>query len=118
MKTKTWILLIALLVVISLGLSLFFLLPGENAQGAQVWSEGKLIATLPLNQDQSITVKTEKGINVVTVSDGAIGVTEANCPDKHCINRGMCKGGTQIVCLPNRLVIKFIGEQNLDSMVG
>ena len=118
MKTKTWILLIAVLTAVSLGVSLFFLLPGENAQGAQVWSEGKLIATLPLSQDQSITVKTEKGTNVVTVKDGAVGVTEATCPDKHCMNRGMCKGGLQIVCLPNRLEIKFLGKQDFDAIAG
>jgi hypothetical protein len=32
--------------------------------------------------------------------------------------RGFCSGGTQIVCLPNRLVIEFLAEQEIDGIVG
>ena len=56
--------------------------------------------------------------NVVTVKDGKIGVTEATCPDHYCMNRGFCSSGTQIVCLPNRLVIRFVGEQEIDGVSG
>ena len=68
--------------------------------------------------DKVVEVKNDSGSNRIEVRDGKIAVTEANCPDHHCINRGFCSGGVQIVCLPNRLVIKFVGEQTVDAVVG
>jgi len=58
------------------------------------------------------------GHNVVTVKDGRIAVTQANCPDHYCMDRGFCNSGSPIVCLPNRLVIEFSGEQEIDFVVG
>jgi hypothetical protein len=58
------------------------------------------------------------GHNVVTVKGGKVAVTEATCPDHYCMKRGYCDGGADIVCLPNRLVLKFIGEQEVDFVVG
>ena len=45
-------------------------------------------------------------------------VTEATCPDHYCMKRGFCDGGAQIVCLPHRLVLKFVGESEVDFVVG
>lgn len=118
MKTKYWILAIAALALVCGVLSIFFLLPGQDAAAAEVWSEGELLCTLPLHIDQSVTVETAGGRNVVTVRDGRIAVTEADCPDHYCMDRGFCAGGAQIVCLPNRLVIKFVGGQTVDGVVG
>ena len=117
MKTKYWIALIVSIVVLCSVLSLCFLWPREAA-AAEVWSDGKLLYTLDLHTAQSITVETAKGTNTVTVENGHIGVTAADCPDKHCMNREMCSGGAQIVCLPNRLVIRFVQSQSVDGVAG
>ena len=117
MKTKFWIAILALLLVICLGLSLLTL-GGKDASRASITSDGKLIRTVDLSIDQEFTVHTEGGYNVVTVKDGKIAVTEASCPDHYCMNRGFCAGGAQIVCLPNRLVIEFLSEQEIDVAVG
>lgn len=118
MKTKTWIVLIAGLLVLSVGLSLWLLLPDGDAACAEIWSEGELLYTLDLHIDREITVSTQRGTNVVTVKDGKIAVTSADCPDHYCMDRGYCAGGSQIVCLPNRLVIKFVGKTEIDAVVG
>lgn len=118
MKSKTWILLIALLLVLSLGLSVWLLWMGESAAYAEVWSEGKLLYTLPLAVDRVLTVKTETGTNVITVMGGRIAVTEADCPDGYCMDRGFCDSGLQIVCLPNKLEIRFLSETEVDGAVG
>ena len=60
----------------------------------------------------------ENGSNTVTVKDGKIAVTAADCPDHYCMERGFCDSGTQIVCLPNRVIIKFQGEQEIDGAAG
>lgn len=118
MKTKTWIMLIAAVLALCIGLSAYLLWPREGMPYAEIWSEGKLVQTVDLSVDREITVATPKGNNVITVSNGKIAVTQADCPDHYCMQRGFCDGGAQIVCLPNRLVIRFVGAQELDGVVG
>ena len=117
MKTKHWIFVIGGILALCIALSVAFLRGGE-AQYAQVFSDGKLVATLSLAVDQEKTIESEYGINVVTVKDGKIAVTHADCPDGYCMKRGFCSGGAQIVCLPNRLVIRFGDQQEVDAAAG
>ena len=117
MKTKYWIVLLCAVAVVCLGLGLW-LLPGEDATAVKVISEGQVLYTLPLSVDTQVTVVSEQGTNVVTVSGGQVAVTQADCPDGICKARGWCSGGASIVCLPNRLVLKFTGEQTLDGVAG
>lgn len=118
MKTKFWIAVIGVLLLICVGTSLLLLWPRETATYAEVYSEGKLLYTLDLRVDQTHTVESQYGRNVITVQDGKIAVTQADCPDGHCMARGSRSGGAQIVCLPNRLVIQFVGQQEIDGVVG
>ena len=119
MKTKYWVLILGVVLSACLGLSALMLVPGEEASLAQITSQGKLIRTVDLQIDQEFTVTTEDGgHNVITVRDGKIGVTEADCPDHYCMERGLISRGTQIVCLPNRLVITLTGETEVDGIAG
>ena len=119
MKTKYWIALLALIGFVCIGLSLPLLIPGNDAAWAEIISDGQVMQIVDLNIDQQIHVSTDRGgRNTVTVRDGTIGVTAANCPDHYCMDRGMCSNGLQIVCLPNKLIIRFLGDQTVDSVVG
>ena len=118
MKTGTWIVLICVLLAAAVGFSVPMLLNGEPAARAEIWSDGELVETVSLGADQEFTITTASGgENTITVRDGAIAVTAANCPDHYCMHRGFCDGGSSIVCLPNRLVIEFLGEQEVDFVV-
>ena len=114
MKTKFWIILFAVIAAVCLCLSLP-LLRREQARFAQITSKGEVVKTVDLLIDQEFTVD---GKNTITVKDGKIAVTWADCPDHYCMKRGFCEGGTDIVCLPNRLVISFLGEQEIDAAIG
>ena len=119
MKTRTWILIIGLILVISLGASLYFLMPRKASTFADITSQGQVIKTVDLRIDQTFTVTgSNGGYNILTVSDGKIGVTEASCPDHYCMKRGFCNSGTEIVCLPNRMTIRFLGPQEIDAVIG
>jgi hypothetical protein len=118
MKTKYWVILLGVLLAVSLGLGLWLLAPGEDAAAAEIWSDGELLYTLDLRVDQTKTVVSENGANVITVKDGKIAVTEADCPDQYCVRQGFCNSGKQIVCLPHKLVISFLGESEIDGAVG
>ena len=118
MKTKYWIALLAVILVVSAGASVFFFLPGEAATVAEVISDGKTNRIVNLNADQEFTVPCNGGFNTVSVRDGKIAVTEASCPDQYCVRQGFCNSGRDIVCLPNRLVISFAGDQEIDGQIG
>lgn len=119
MKTKNWVMLLGAGLLLCAGLSVFLLRPQTGAAFAEISSQGQVIKTVDLATDQQFTVETPQGgVNTVTVREGKIAVTEASCPDQICVNRGWCGGGTAVVCLPNRLVIRFLGNQELDAVVG
>ena len=118
-KTGKWIILIALVLALCIGLSIYFLMPKAASTHAQILSDGQILKTVDLRFDQEFTVPSPNGgHNIVTVRQGAIAVTEATCPDHYCMTRGFCDNGTDIVCLPNRLVIRFVGEQDIDAVIG
>lgn len=118
MKTKNWILLFVGLAIVC-GVSGVLLLRGTPSETAEVWSDGVLVKTIDLSEPQIFRVEYQGGYNVVEVADGKIFVTEASCPDHVCIDHGPAAGGAPIVCLPNRLVIKFQGANDgPDGTVG
>ena len=119
MKTRTWILLLGGLLALCLGLSIPLLLPGDAATHAEIISDGQLLDTVDLRVARELRIDTDGGgYNVLTVKDGKIAVTEASCPDHYCMHRGFCNSGAQIVCLPNKLVIRFVENQEIDLVVG
>ena len=114
MKTKTWLLIFAAIIASCLGAILLFS-PVQDASFAQITSNGEIIRTVSLDLEQEFTVNDK---NTVTVRDGKIAVTWAECPDQYCVHQGFRQGGQDIVCLPNRLVITFLGEQVIDGVSG
>ena len=114
MKTKYWIIGFAVLALLCAG-AMMVTYNTEEMAFAEIYSAGDLVKTVDLAIDQEFTIG---GHNTVTVSGGKIAVTWADCPDGYCMARGWCNSGTDIVCLPNRLVIRFVGEQEVDAAVG
>ena len=118
MKNKFWTAILAIILVISAVASIPLLLPSDDAAWAEIRSNGDLIRTVNLKMDQEFSVPCSDGFNTVTIQDGKIAVIEATCPDRYCMERGFCSGGAAIVCLPNGLVIQFIGDQEIDGKIG
>lgn len=117
MKTKYWIGLLCVIASVCLTLSIPMLLPRNQAQAAEIISDGRMLCTVPLYIDTEFTVSSSNGgTNTITVKNGKVGVTAASCPDHYCMDRGMCSNGAQIICLPNRLAIRFVGNQTIDSV--
>ena len=118
MKTRIWILLIAVLLLVCGGLSIVTMMPKEASSYAEISSQGKLVRVVDLMIDQEFQIGSGAHSNTVTVRDGKIAVTEATCPDHYCMKRGFCNSGSDIVCLPNRLIIHFLGVQEIDAISG
>ncbi len=81
----------------------------------QISVDGKKVKEIPLNDNETFTVKTEFGTNVIKVENGKVHVHEADCPDKICIKDGYIdKPGEILVCLPNKVVVEIIGQNERD----
>lgn len=107
-KWDTMILLFLLLVGIFFSVWIF--LP-DSAPGnfLEIRQNGKVLKTLPLNQNTRETISGEGGTNTFIIQDGSVSMIEADCGDHTCIQTGSIqKNGESIVCLPHRLVLQII----------
>lgn len=81
----------------------------SNKETAVIYQDGILIQSFDLStcENQTLTFVSKSGkANTITISDGDIFVSEADCPDKLCVKQGPAKHNVvPIVCLPNKLVI-------------
>ena len=116
MKTRTWIILLSALALVLLAVVLAQHLAAAPARTALVYSDGKLIAALDLRSDTELRVEYGDGYNLLRVENGTVRVVEASCPDKDCLRQGAKNSGTPIICLPNRLTIRFTDENGLDGI--
>lgn len=110
-QTKIWIVILfalALLAVLGLLLARHFASPAVTAR---ITVDGELYREIDLRAvtiPYEFTVETAFGSNTVRVEHGQICVTDADCPDGICVQRGWARDSLlPIVCLPHRLVIQL-----------
>lgn len=114
---KTDFLLILLALAAAAGIWLFYSAGAEQGLSAVVTVDGEWKAELPLeeNGENSVTIETAGGYNVITAKDGAVFVTEADCRDQICVDhKHISKVGETIVCLPHKLVVEIVGDAPAD----
>lgn len=88
------------------------LLNAPGTHRVEVVRNGKVLYTFDLEtaESQSIRIDYKDSYNIIEISDGKIRVSEAGCPDKTCVKMGWLKNETPVVCLPNRLEIRFVHD--------
>ena len=113
MKQKHWILIFAAVIAVCLAV---WLLPRGGGRTALVYQDGTLLYILNLRQNRTLTVTGPAGENIITVADGEVFISRADCPDQICVQHGpLQKTGGLIICLPNRLVIAFTDDTRADG---
>ena len=117
MKQKHWILTFAAIIAVCL---LVWLLPRGGGQTALVYQDGTLFYTLDLRQNRTLTVTGPAGKTIITVADGEVFVSHADCPDQVCVAHGYLVSGKEpIICLPNRLTIEWAeNASQIDALSG
>ena len=116
MKTKYWIILLALVLVLSLGLSFWLLRPKAPEKTVTVVQDGIVTQVLDLSENQILELTgSNGGTNTVEIRDGKVAVTHASCPDHVCMAMGWCDSGLPIACLPNGLILSFASDSGTDA---
>ena len=114
------ILAIAAVVLLAVIVAVCFL-PKDSGQPAQaeVYLEGELLKTVPLNQDTVFEVA-GKYTNLITVKDGEIAITASDCPGEDCVHSGAIHtSGRSVVCLPNAVEVRVVNAaSDVDFVVG
>ena len=109
------ILICALLAAAGLAYAAVQLFKSEGGY-AVVVRDGEEIASYPLSEDITVTIPSSNGgFNTLVISGGAADVTDADCPDRLCVNQHAIKyNGETIVCLPNKLTVKIVSSESGD----
>lgn len=88
---------------------------------AEITIGGELYKKVPLTGhkgEEIIEVDTKWGSNTILVKDEQIAVIEADCTDQLCVEPGFIKRpGQSIVCLPHRVMVQIIGEDEDDIIL-
>ena len=112
---KKDLILITVLLAAAGILAVFFFLkpdPSGPVRAAVARVDGKIIGIWDLETDHEEDIKTVYGYNHLSVRNGAVRITEADCPDSLCVYQGEIseKDGI-IVCLPHHLVVEIAGDE-------
>lgn len=106
--------LLILALLLAAAILWLFLRPGDTGAYAIVTLRGEEIARYSLTENKSVTIGTDD-YNVLTISDGTVCVSDANCGDHTCIHTGqISREGEQIICLPHELVIEITGGESTE----
>lgn len=116
---KTLILACIIVFLIGIVCSILMIIK-PHGQTVQIIQNGEILYTINLEEsdDQTIEVEYKGNRNIIQIQNHGICIIDAKCPDKTCVKMGELKSSaTPIVCLPNKLVIKFVEKDDIDAEV-
>ncbi len=114
---KLVLIFLTILILLSFGF-VRVLLPKSSGHQVVVMRSGQLIWEHSLDDKGVFTVQGELGQIKIEVNSGKVRVKESSCPLKICIREGWIDStGGEIICVPNRVVVKVGEEQDVDAVL-
>lgn len=115
---KSDIKLIIVLFIIIGCVFIFINVTKEDGSMAEVYYEDKKILTIDLNIDREYVIDGELGDVVLEVKNRKIRVKEENSPKHICSKEGFIGDSSRtLICLPNKIIIKIVGDNDIDGVV-
>lgn len=111
--------LVISLIVIACAMWIGVKLTQKEGDMVLITVDGKPYQKVSLQEEQTISIQTDRGNNRIQIKDGQVKMIEADCQDQICVKHAAIhKTGETIVCLPHKVVVEMIGEQKeIDSVV-
>lgn len=83
--------------------------PGKRGHTArvervEVYRDGMYVTSFPLDRDCDVPVI--DGTFTLSVRDGRVTVLETDCSDRICASMSVTEDGGEIICVPNRIVVR------------
>lgn len=103
-------------IIIIIFLSALFFIPSSSGEKIIVIVDKRKEYIYPLNVDRIVEFKGKIGMIKLEIRDKKAKVIKSSCPQKICMKTGWIENkGEQIICVPNRVIIRIDGEQ-LDAI--
>ncbi len=116
MRVKFGDILLSLAIALAAVLLMFFMRPSDaKVKTAIIMQDNHVIERIDLNDSPDRIIQIENVQIKIAVQDGRIRFIESSCADKTCVNTGWIDSpGEMAVCLPNKVLIKIVGEESSD----
>ena len=119
---KRDVVFLGILILAGLICLLWFLLAyRKDGSRVEITVDGNLYGIYALEKSQEIPIKIDGTVtNILVIKDGQANMQKGDCPDQICVKHiPISHAGESIVCLPNRVVVNVIGDEQpeLDSVV-
>lgn len=110
-KRDIILLIIIFIAVIAIWFGYRMMNQGEGSR-VRVTVDGEEYGVYSLEKEQEIPIQVDGEVtNTLIIRDGEADMTEADCPDKLCVNqKSISSAGETIVCLPNKIVVEVISS--------
>lgn len=111
--------ILLVIVLLLMGLAMTFFFGGMSTKGdkAVISVGGKLYGIYSLKKDRTIVIRKNGHINVVSIKDGKVRMDSASCKNQLCVkHKAITASKQQIVCLPNRVMIRIVGKDSHDQV--
>ncbi len=83
----------------------------------EISSNGLFISRLTLQGESRLRVKGTLGESEIEISSGKARIVSSPCLQKVCVHKGWInKPGEVVICAPNRIIVKIIGESENQSV--
>lgn len=113
--------IVLLLCLLSL-LLLFFPYENGNNKSVYIYVDGSLYDRFDISDIQfskELMIETQYGFNKVEIKNGMACVSEADCPDKTCVNTGWTDSSSNpVICMPHRLEVIIMDSAEIDGVSG
>lgn len=116
MITKADLCIAAAVILLSLCVP-FMAISAPDAKTVVIEVDGELYASYDMNKIDGVKTVDVNGKNTVEITKDYARAVYADCPDKLDVRRGkITKAGQIIVCLPNKMTVRIIGEKVYDDI--
>lgn len=105
------LLIFIILAVAGLANLLHDIIGDAGAGSVTIKVNGVIEGVYSLGEDQEIDINS--GTNHLVIKNGKADMTEADCPDKLCVNqKPVSKNHESIICLPNKVIVEVNSGTN------
>ena len=113
-KYKNDIILLGIILVVALAAIIVVNITKQQGSYVIVVYDQNEVAKYSINEDIEIKLTYEENnYNTLVIKDGKVYMNDASCKDHICVkHHKISMTGETIVCLPNKIVIKIIGNNN------
>lgn len=111
--------IIAAVLLLAAALTAWFALGTSDGQlYAEVWQDDVLVERVKLTDETNREIDLD-GHNVIVLAGKTARMESADCHDQVCVRTGtLTRAGQVAVCLPNRVILKIVGETGeIDAIV-